>query len=119
MLETMFYWMTQDLAEFKLNPTELFDDCLDKDLGQFIHHFGWEFVESLLVLTDDEVTEIYPKTECPLSYDERQSLKTKLHVHVLSCQSCTDAELQSDAITLMIEKTMFANKSNHQLALTI
>ena len=117
MFKTSFCWMTQDLGEFKGTITELFDKCLNKDMGQFIHYFGHEFVDSLLDLSDEELHECYPNTECPLSYDERQELKQQLFAHVLNCQACTDVELQNEATQVLLEKAICGKNPDQKLAL--
>ena len=119
MLKNMLSWMLCDLAEFKVGQAELFNNCLEEDLGRFVYHFGQEFMDSLLDLSDEELVEIYPETNCPCSYNERQLLKAKLYTHILICSACKDTELRNMAATLMIEKAISRFSPIRQMALTV
>jgi hypothetical protein len=102
----MFSWLRLELAEFEHEPTETFSDCLDKELGRFVNYFGFELIDTLLDLPDAELTEIYPESKCPMSYNERQALKKRLDNHVLSCAACTHAVLLNQAEILAVEQKL-------------
>jgi len=96
-LDETFRWMTEVAAPFRLEEDEPYKACLDEGIGQLVQAFGQEFTESFLMLTDEEIFELYGRSDCPLSKPERNELRQSLIVHVLSCKECIDSELREEA----------------------
>ncbi len=104
--EIMFNWMIEVASDEKLDLTKLFDECLNKKIGRFIHQFGADNTDSTFGLTDKEITELYPQKECPLSYKERQEFMNNLTAHLLSCDACTQIALRQEALSIIRDRAI-------------